>query len=27
LSFLISAFTIIMALVYIRILYRPEETQ
>lgn len=27
LSFLISAFTIIMALVYIRILYRPVETQ
>ena len=27
LSFLISAFTIIMALVYIRFLYRPEETQ
>lgn len=27
LSFLISAFTIVMALVYIRILYRPEETQ
>ncbi|HEX2994264.1 MAG TPA: sugar ABC transporter permease, partial [Anaerolineales bacterium] len=27
LSFLISAFTIIMAFVYIRILYRPEETQ
>jgi ABC-type sugar transport system permease subunit len=27
LSFLISAFTVIMALVYIRILYRPEETQ
>ncbi len=27
LSFLISAFTIIMALVYIRILYRPEENQ
>ncbi|HUH96694.1 MAG TPA: sugar ABC transporter permease [Anaerolineales bacterium] len=27
LSFLISAFTILMALVYIRILYRPEETQ
>ena len=26
LSFLISAFTIVMALVYIRILYRPEET-
>ena len=27
LSFLISAFTIIMALIYIRFLYRPEETQ
>jgi multiple sugar transport system permease protein len=27
LSFLISAFTIMMALVYIRILYRPEESQ
>jgi len=27
LSFLISAFTIVMALVYIRLLYRPEETQ
>jgi len=27
LSFLISAFTITMALVYIRIFYRPEETQ
>ena len=27
LSFLISAFTILMALVYIRFLYRPEETQ
>lgn len=27
LSFLISAFTIVMAFVYIRILYRPEETQ
>jgi multiple sugar transport system permease protein len=27
LSFLISLFTIIMAFVYIRILYRPEETQ
>jgi ABC-type sugar transport system permease subunit len=27
LSFLISAFTIIMALVYIKFLYRPEETQ
>src|SRR5512138_2849085 len=27
LSFLISAFTIIMAFVYIRFLYRPEETQ
>ncbi len=27
LSFLISAFTIAMALIYIRILYRPEETQ
>jgi len=27
LSFLISAFTILMALVYIRLLYRPEETQ
>ena len=27
LSFLISAFTIVMALVYIRFLYRPEETQ
>ena len=27
LSFLISAFTIVMALVYIRILYRPAETQ
>ena len=27
LSFLISIFTIIMALVYIRFLYRPEETQ
>ncbi len=27
LSFLISAFTIIMALLYIRFLYRPEETQ
>jgi ABC-type sugar transport system permease subunit len=27
LSFLISAFTIIMALIYIRLLYRPEETQ
>jgi ABC-type sugar transport system permease subunit len=27
LSFLISAFTILMALVYIRILYRPAETQ
>jgi len=27
LSFLISAFTIIMALVYIRLLYRPEESQ
>jgi ABC-type sugar transport system permease subunit len=27
LSFLISTFTIVMALVYIRFLYRPEETQ
>jgi len=27
LSFLISAFTIMMALIYIRFLYRPEETQ
>ncbi|HXD08672.1 MAG TPA: sugar ABC transporter permease [Anaerolineales bacterium] len=27
LSFLISAFTIVMALIYIRFLYRPEETQ
>src|SRR5215216_420057 len=27
LSFLISMFTIIMALIYIRFLYRPEETQ
>ena len=27
LSFLISTFTIIMALIYIRFLYRPEETQ
>jgi len=27
LSFLISAFTIIMAFIYIRFLYRPEETQ
>jgi ABC-type sugar transport system permease subunit len=27
LSFLISIFTIIMALIYIRFLYRPEETQ
>jgi len=27
LSFLISIFTIIMAIIYIRILYRPEETQ
>src|SRR5512147_665874 len=27
LSFLISAFTIVMALLYIRFLYRPEETQ
>jgi ABC-type sugar transport system permease subunit len=27
LSFLISLFTIIMALIYIRFLYRPEETQ
>lgn len=27
LSFLISIFTIIMAFIYIRILYRPEETQ
>ena len=27
LSFLISAFTILMALVYIRLLYRPEEIQ
>jgi ABC-type sugar transport system permease subunit len=27
LSFLISAFTITMALIYIRFLYRPEETQ
>jgi len=27
LSFLISAFTILMALIYIRFLYRPEETQ
>jgi multiple sugar transport system permease protein len=27
LSFLISAFTIVMAFIYIRFLYRPEETQ
>jgi ABC-type sugar transport system permease subunit len=27
LSFLISTFTIVMALIYIRFLYRPEETQ
>ncbi len=27
LSFLISSFTIVMALIYIRFLYRPEETQ
>ena len=27
LSFLISAFTIVMTLIYIRFLYRPEETQ
>jgi ABC-type sugar transport system permease subunit len=27
LSFLISIFTIIMAMIYIRVLYRPEETQ
>jgi ABC-type sugar transport system permease subunit len=27
LSFLISVFTIIMAFIYIRVLYRPEETQ
>ena len=27
LSFLISVFTITMALIYIRLLYRPEETQ
>jgi len=27
LSFLISAFTLVMALIYIRFLYRPEETQ
>jgi ABC-type sugar transport system permease subunit len=27
LSFLISVFTIVMALIYIRFLYRPEETQ